>query len=284
MATTPYAELHAHTNFSFLDGASAPDELVERAVELGLTGLAVTDHNGLYGAVRFMGAAEEAGLHRSSAMEIELLDPAVARSGSASSSRPASAGDGGRRGRRSAAEPEPARRGPARPGRGRRGRGCPVTASRSRRTTAASASGQRGPHLVLLARDAGRLAEPVPAHLAREPRRDEGGARASATTLLAEHTRGSSRCRAVATARSRGGCGSAIARRAGRGGALAGIFGRGDGPSTSGFFIELSHHLLPDDDWLVAESAALADELGLPVVVTNDVHYATAEGASSTTS
>ena len=57
----------------------------------------------------------------------------------------------------------------------------------------------------------------------------------------------------------------------------ASIFGRGDGPSTSGFFIELSHHLLPDDDWLVAESAALAAELGLPVVVTNDVHYATAE-------
>ncbi len=57
----------------------------------------------------------------------------------------------------------------------------------------------------------------------------------------------------------------------------AAMFGRGDGPSTSGFFIELSHHLLPDDDWLVAESAALAAELGLPVVVTNDVHYATPE-------
>ena len=41
MAQTPYAELHCHTNFSFLDGASAPDDLVERAVELGLTGLAV---------------------------------------------------------------------------------------------------------------------------------------------------------------------------------------------------------------------------------------------------
>ena len=58
MAPTPYAELHCHTNFSFLDGASPPDDLVERAVELGLTGLAVTDHAGLYGAVRFVGAAE----------------------------------------------------------------------------------------------------------------------------------------------------------------------------------------------------------------------------------
>src|SRR6478735_7270026 len=70
---TPYAELHAHTNFSFLDGASAPDELVERAVELGLTGLAATDHNGLYGAVRFTTAAHDAGLHPIIGAEIELL-------------------------------------------------------------------------------------------------------------------------------------------------------------------------------------------------------------------
>ena len=78
MASIPYAELHCHTNFSFLDGASAPDDLVERAVELGLTGLAVTDHAGLYGAVRFVSAAEAAGLHPIIGLEIELLDPAVA--------------------------------------------------------------------------------------------------------------------------------------------------------------------------------------------------------------
>ena len=78
MAQIPYAELHCHTNFSFLDGASAPDDLVERAVELGLTGLAVTDHDGLYGAVRFASAAEAAGLHPVIGVEIELLDPAVA--------------------------------------------------------------------------------------------------------------------------------------------------------------------------------------------------------------
>ncbi len=42
--------------------------------------------------------------------------------------------------------------------------------------------------------------------------------------------------------------------------------------------LELSHHLLPDDDWLASETARLADELGLPVVVTNDVHYARPEG------
>ena len=69
-----YAELHCHSHFSFLDGASAPDDLVERAVELGMTGLAVTDHNGLYGAVRFVSAAEAAGLHPVVGLEIELLD------------------------------------------------------------------------------------------------------------------------------------------------------------------------------------------------------------------
>ena len=74
---TRYAELHAHSHFSFLDGASPPDDLVARAVALGLAGLAVTDHQGLYGAVRFVTAAEAAGLHPVVGVEIELLDPAV---------------------------------------------------------------------------------------------------------------------------------------------------------------------------------------------------------------
>ena len=55
--TVPYAELHCHTNFSFLDGASHPEELAEEAARLGLTGLAVTDHDGFYGVVRFSEAA-----------------------------------------------------------------------------------------------------------------------------------------------------------------------------------------------------------------------------------
>jgi len=53
----PYAELHVHSSFSFLDGVSAPEKLVERAAELGLKGLGLTDHNGFYGAVRFAEAA-----------------------------------------------------------------------------------------------------------------------------------------------------------------------------------------------------------------------------------
>jgi error-prone DNA polymerase len=52
-----YAELHCHTNFSFLDGASHPEELVDEAARLGLGALAVTDHDGFYGIVRFAEAA-----------------------------------------------------------------------------------------------------------------------------------------------------------------------------------------------------------------------------------
>ncbi|GAA1755512.1 error-prone DNA polymerase [Agromyces humatus] len=54
----PYAELHAHSTYSFLDGASGPEQLVEEAHRLGLSGLALTDHDGFYGIVRFAEAAE----------------------------------------------------------------------------------------------------------------------------------------------------------------------------------------------------------------------------------
>ncbi len=49
--TIPYAELHARSAFSFLEGASHPEELVAEALRLGLSGLALCDQNGLYGAV-----------------------------------------------------------------------------------------------------------------------------------------------------------------------------------------------------------------------------------------
>jgi error-prone DNA polymerase len=58
-SSTAYAELHAHSAYSFLDGASTPEELVEEAARLDLRALALTDHNGLYGAVRFAEAAAE---------------------------------------------------------------------------------------------------------------------------------------------------------------------------------------------------------------------------------
>jgi error-prone DNA polymerase len=57
-----YAELHCHSNFSFLDGASHPEELVEEAARLGLAALALTDHDGFYGVVRFAEAARPVAL------------------------------------------------------------------------------------------------------------------------------------------------------------------------------------------------------------------------------
>jgi error-prone DNA polymerase len=68
----PYAELHCHSNFSFLDGASHPEELVEEAVRLGLDALALTDHNGFYGVVRFAGAARAHGLPTVFGAEVTL--------------------------------------------------------------------------------------------------------------------------------------------------------------------------------------------------------------------
>ena len=57
-----YAELHCRSQFSFLHGASSPERLVEVAHELGLSALALTDRNGLYGVVRFAQAAREVGM------------------------------------------------------------------------------------------------------------------------------------------------------------------------------------------------------------------------------
>ena len=67
-----YAELHCKTNFSFLEGASHPDELALRAAELGLTALAITDRNTLAGVVRAHGAAKDLGLKLIIGAEIHL--------------------------------------------------------------------------------------------------------------------------------------------------------------------------------------------------------------------
>ena len=58
---TGYVELHCHSGCSFLDGTTAPDELVFTAARLGYHALALTDHNGLYGSMAFAQAARQAG-------------------------------------------------------------------------------------------------------------------------------------------------------------------------------------------------------------------------------
>jgi error-prone DNA polymerase len=74
---TGYAELHCHTNFSFLDGASHPEDLVERAVDLGYEALAVTDHDGFYGVSRFWQAAQATGLPVIYGVEVGFEEGAV---------------------------------------------------------------------------------------------------------------------------------------------------------------------------------------------------------------
>ncbi|MDN3495272.1 error-prone DNA polymerase [Planococcus sp. APC 4015] len=71
----PYAELHAHSSYSFLDGASSPEELAEEAERLGLHALAVTDHDGFYGIVRFAEAAESLALNTVFGAELSLELP-----------------------------------------------------------------------------------------------------------------------------------------------------------------------------------------------------------------
>ena len=55
--TVPWAELHCHSSYSFLDGASDPDSLIKAAAVLGLSAIAITDHDGMYGVPQFAQAA-----------------------------------------------------------------------------------------------------------------------------------------------------------------------------------------------------------------------------------
>src|SRR5438445_1691972 len=71
---TMYIELHCHSAFSFLDGASLPEQLALTATQLGLPALALTDHNGLYGSMAFAQEAKSLGLQPIPGAELTLLD------------------------------------------------------------------------------------------------------------------------------------------------------------------------------------------------------------------
>jgi len=246
-----YCELHVHSNFSFLDGASHPEDLVARAATIGMPALALTDHAGLYGAVRLWKAAEQTRTDEGRAaglspvvpiLGVELAIPRDERELRAA-----------RRGRRLAA-----------PLRGEKAsRGWPGEHH---------AGPAPGDHLVLLARDPdgyAALSRLVSAgHLAGEKAFPvfEAAQLEAALDEARGHLVGLSGCRnGEIPRRLLAGEGAAARMAAER---WARCFPDGD------FCVELSHHLLPDDDWLVSELASLADETGLPTVVTNEVHYA----------
>src|SRR3954451_5401564 len=269
-----FAELHCHSNFSFLDGASSVEDLVERAVEAGLTSLALTDHQGLYGAVRFATAAHEAGLNAIVGMEVELLDPIAAdpdgivlpRRSAPARGKQATSSESVRSASLEALAPEPQLDGRAvrpsverlRPPGHREARREDLRGVRAR---------ELGPHLVLLARDMSgyrslcRLASNAQlAGTKGAPKFNHDRLRAETRGLIAL-----SGCRHGEIARrllvgDREGAKDAARR-------LAAVF-------PDAFYLELQHHFLPDDDWLVSETVRLARELELPLVVTNDAHYA----------
>ncbi len=70
--TSPYVELHAHSAYSFLDGASLPEEIAARAAELGYDAFALTDHDGVYGSLEFAHAAKSFGVRPITGAEVTL--------------------------------------------------------------------------------------------------------------------------------------------------------------------------------------------------------------------
>ena len=250
-----YCELHVHSNFSFLDGASHPEDLVARAARMRMPALAITDHAGLYAAVRLWKGAEATGTDDARAaglspvvpiLGVELAIPRDERELRLA-----------RRGRRMA---------------------LPLRGTKASRGWPGEhhAGPAPGDHLILLARDpAGyaALSRIVSAgHLAGEKAYPvfEAAALEAALDEARGYLIGLSGCRNGEIPRRLLAGERAVARSTAE--RWARHFPDGD------YCVELSHHLLPDDDWLVSELAQLADEAGLPTVVTNEVHYAEAAG------
>ncbi len=81
-ASAPYAELHCHSAYSFLDGVSLPDELARRAGELGYEALALTDHNSLSGSMELAQVAADCGIRAIHGAEVDVSDAGPADAGS----------------------------------------------------------------------------------------------------------------------------------------------------------------------------------------------------------
>ncbi|WP_297622217.1 error-prone DNA polymerase [Nocardia sp.] len=264
---TPYAELHTHSAYSFLDGASQPEELVEEAVRLGLEALALTDHDGFYGVVRFAEAAREWGMPTVFGAELSL--GTTARAGAHLAPR----GTRGRGGRSdSAAEGVRAdatrdgRRGRRRSGESGTGQGETGWAASAPRT---GAPDPVGPHLLVLARGQEgyrRLSrEMAAAHMAAG---EKGVLRYDLdrlTEAAGGHWHVLTGCR-KGTVRQALQQSDAAAEAALRD--LVERFGR------EHVSVELTHHGIPEDDERNTRLIALADRLGLPVLATTGAHFA----------
>jgi DNA polymerase III alpha subunit len=198
-------QLHVHSNFSFLDGASPPDRLLRRARDLGMSALALTDHHGLYGVVRFIHAARAHGIKPIIGVEIRLRiegpDAVVAN-----------------------------------------------------------------PHLVLLAKD--RVGYGNLCRIVTRAQLDYQDDPQITLSDLAVHARG-----LIALSGCRRGEIPSLLLNGDRSGAVEAVeryldvFGQD-------FWIELEHHLLPDDTALVDALRDVAASTGVGCTLANDVHYA----------
>ncbi len=270
-----FVHLHTHTNFSFGDGACRIPELVARAAELGMPALAVTDHEGLYGAVRFYQACKAAGIKPIVGVEL-TVEPAVGPGGrvwepgadapppASAPADPAAAAALGepRAGETGAAQASGAAAAALAPD----GRIAHLKAAATVPPSAARASGAGGHHLVLLARDyagwsnlcriisAAHLEHPGEPPLARLATLAE---HAGHLVALSGCRRSEVWSRLLAGDKAGARAAAAVFHR---------IFGRE-------FFIELQHELLPDSNVSLRALDLLAHKLRIPTVATGDVHY-----------
>lgn len=194
-----YTELHCHSYLSFLDGTCSPETLIKRARTLGMTTLALTDHNGVYGLPRFASAAEKAGIKAIYGSELTLDD---------------------------------------------------------------------GSHLVLLARNRSGYT-----NLCRAITNARKGRRKNDPQLnfdtLAQHTEG-----LIALSACENGELTQSLYTNGHKAALQIAARYRDVFGIDGYFIELHNHLRPEDGRRNAALLRVATALELPVVATNNVHYA----------
>ncbi len=244
-AMARYAELHCHTNFSFLDGASHAAELVKRAAELGYTALGVTDHDGFRGAVKVHQAARSLDMPVVYGTEVGLpvIDPPSGKVGERSKPK-------GVRG--SEAEPNPPRRGRIRRMHGSK----PVTKDPTH-------------HLVLLAPDpAGYRA--ISRFVTRGQYRGEKDRPVYGYAELEEASRHGD---LVALT----GCWQGEVPRAAQRGDLPGAIAAASRLRDlfpGRLYVELWHHGMPEDDLRNDVLVEVASRTGLPTIATNNVHYA----------
>jgi error-prone DNA polymerase len=272
----PWAELHCHTSYSFLDGASSPRDLVVEAVAQGLTAIAITDHDGMYGVPQFAQAVARV---RDAGAELQTVFGAELSLGI-----PAAC-VGGKRGGRA-----------GRPSAGTAGAAWSASAVGTPRAGNPDPGGR---HLLVLARDPDgyrRLCEVISAaHLAGgekgRPRYDldalaqahdghwvilTGCRKGTVPAVLASGAGGPGGLASAGGLAGAGGSagldgsvGGGLERAAAELRALTDMFGRDN------VMVELINHDQPDDDERNDALFALAQDAGLGVVATNNVHYAT---------